>query len=150
MIVVEGLKRSGEVTQRVWNKAVKATYHEGAEFWFDRYSQRHFTPEGARMYGYAKRSRKYMDAKQSQKHHQDPLVWSGASRKLATIKQIRSTRNWGKASIAARGLNRRAKGMTYSMAREMVIVSANERRAMFAQMNRKLTSALKEAGRKKN
>src|SRR3990172_5870842 len=71
------VERSGRVSRKTWNEAMKAVYHSGAEHWHDRFSARHFTAQRARLYGYAPRSKKYLARKQREKGHGDPLVWSG-------------------------------------------------------------------------
>lgn len=150
MLLKFTVAKSGQVSKRTWNETMKAVYHTGAEHWFERFSQRHFTAQGARLYGYAPRSKKYMERKKREKHHNHPLVWSGASRVLATIKKIRSTRTGGKAVIAARGLNRPHKYRKFKMSEEAVRLTENETRSIVATMRKRLTALLKEAGKRKN
>lgn len=71
--------------------------------WWSRFRPKHFTHEGAREYGYAKRRgegagrgtkewwQSYTGRKQRVYHHTLPLVWSGASRELAKTGDIRCT-----------------------------------------------------------
>jgi len=149
MLLKFTVAKSGQVSKRTWNETMKAVYATGAEHWFDRFSQRHYTVQGAKLYGYVPRSKKYMERKKREKHHQDPLVWSGASRVLGTIKKIVSTRTGGKAVIAARGLNRPHKYRKFKMSEEVVRLTENETRSIVATMHKRLTVLLKEAGAKK-
>lgn len=151
MLLKITVTRSGEVSKKTWNESVKATYYAGAEHWHDKFSARHFTAQGARLYGYTARSWKYVAAKRSQKGHSDPLVWSGASRALATIKKIRATRTWGKAVINAPTLNRMPrKGRRFKMAEEMTRLTENETRSIMAVMRKRLEATLKDAAKKRN
>lgn len=143
--------RSGEVSKKTWNEAMKATYYAGAEHWHDRFLARHFTVQGARLYGYARRSRKYAAAKRSQKGHSDPLVWSGDSRDQAKDKKIRSTRTGGKAVVNAPTLNRAPrKGRRFKMSEEVTRRTENETRSIIAVMRKRLEAALKDAAKRKN
>ena len=139
------VERSGRVSRKTWNEAMKAVYHSGAEHWHDRFSARHFTAQGARLYGYAPRSKKYLARKRREKGHGDPLVWSGASRTLASIKKVRSTRSGGRAIINAPTLNRPHKHRRFAMRSEMVRLTENETRSIVAAMRKKLDALLKEA-----
>jgi len=149
MLLKFTVAKSGQVSRRTWNETMKAVYATGAEHWFDRFSARHFTVQGARLYGYAPRSKKYTARKRREKHHSNPLVWSGASRVLATIKNIRSTRTGGKAVIAAHGLNRPHRYGKFRMREEMTRLTENETRSIVAMMRKRLEVLLKEAGTKK-
>lgn len=80
--------------QRDWNKIVRKAWTAVGRYWHQNFRKKHFTKEGARVYGYAKRSDAYTRRKQREKGHQLPLVWSGRSRgqtKVANVK-ARATR----------------------------------------------------------
>lgn len=48
--------------------------------WWHEILPKHFTPKGEHEYEYAKRTVKYAKRKTRQKHHRDPLVWTGKLR----------------------------------------------------------------------
>lgn len=68
-------------------KALRAAVKKGMDavghFWHKRILPDHFTVEGARRYGYKKRTKNYQKKKARTHHHQKPLVWSGELRKQA-------------------------------------------------------------------
>jgi hypothetical protein len=124
------IKYTGEVGKRTWNALLKEAYLAGVGHWHDKFAMRHFTLQGARLYHYEPRSKKYLSRKQKLFGHRLPLVWSGASRTLAAIRDVRSTFRGGKAVIHARGLNRKPRGKKDSMREEMTRVTGNEREGM--------------------
>ena len=131
-----------------WNKAVQEACAAGVEFWQDRFSARHFSAAGAHDYGYDPRSKQYTRAKLKAKGHMIPLVWSGASRELAKIKDIRTGRLSARAVINAPTLNLRPtfrkgprKGQLAkktSMREEMTRVTAKEMDLMVSAADRAL------------
>lgn len=80
-------------------RVLKAAYTTIGEQWHSRYSQVHFTAEGARRYHYTRRSTKDVVSGASKKTKRGknrapsglPLVWSGRSRELARQKVVRAT-----------------------------------------------------------
>lgn len=88
-----------------WNVIVKNALAAGVDFWHDKYAKKHFTAAGAAQYGYDPRSKGYARRKRLEKHHALPLVWSGASRELAKIRNIHATSKSAKAIINAPTLN---------------------------------------------
>lgn len=107
------------------------TMTELGNYWHDNFRDKHFTPAGAREYGYAPRNVAYMIKKAKKWGHRNPLEWSGKSRALSRIKDIRTA-----GTTAARGrvrvvlhmpaLNFIPKGGSINMNDEMTRVSQAE------------------------
>ena len=68
---------------REWNKIKRTAGQEMAQHFFDHMLAIRFTVEGGRKLNYGKRSPATQRAKSRKKGHQNPLVWSGVSRKRA-------------------------------------------------------------------
>ena len=68
---------------KTWRVMSKVAWRAGAEDWHEETLPKHFTAKGTREYRYKPRAKSYMKRKASQKKHQNPLVWSGESKKLA-------------------------------------------------------------------
>lgn len=114
--------------QRKINRVVLA---EIGEYWHDHFRAKHFTREGAAEYNYAPRSKGYMIRKAKVKGHQDPLVYSGMSRALAAIKDVRpfspsADRAYVHVVIHAPTLNLIPTGGTINLREEMERVSQGE------------------------
>jgi hypothetical protein len=140
-----------KVAKRTLNKSYKAAFQSAGLHWHRRYSRKHFTAAGAREYGYSprqgermgrgtKRFRKsYTGRKLRLFGHVLPLVWSGASRLLARIRDARSTSKGVRVLIHARTLNRPRKGGKKSMREEMTTISDREERRLKQQIGETLT-----------
>lgn len=114
--------------QREINKDVM---EEVGEYWHDHFRAKHFTREGAAEYGYKPRSKGYMVKKAKLKGHQDPLVFSGMSRALSAIKDVRpfspsAERAYVRVVLHTPALNLIPTGGTINLREEMERVSATE------------------------
>jgi hypothetical protein len=121
------------ITKRQHNAVNKWSYKQSGKLWHSTYREKHFTQQGAREYRYAFRSKAYMKAKKEAKGHRRPLEWSGTSRMLAGIRDIRSTAKAGRVFINAPALNfrpRRKNGVAINMREEMTTVSDREQKKM--------------------
>ena len=153
-MITFSVKYTGEVSKAKWKKALKEAYLAPIVQWTDEFKMRHFTHAGAKMYGYEPRTAEY-EAKKKRRPPGFglPLVWSGASRTLASIRDIRSQTKGAKSIIHAVGLNRKPKGKVTSMREEMTRVTTNEQRSMVAvaskTLARELVQAQKTGTRKK-
>ena len=58
-------------------KALREGFKAAAAFWHRRFLPFHFTPGGARVYGFERRSAAYTKRKLKIKGHRNPLQWSG-------------------------------------------------------------------------
>jgi hypothetical protein len=127
-------------------------------FWWTQFRPKHFTREGAREYGYAKRRGEgagtkskewwtsYTGKKQRKFHHTLPLVWSGQSRTLAGIRDVRATatrnRTRVRVVIHAPALNWRNPVTAIDLRDEMTRVSASEAEALTGVFERDVTRRL--------
>ena len=77
--------------------SVERDYHE-------QFLPQHFKSSAPKKYGYSKRTKKYMIRKARVKHHQNPLMWSGALKREVTSNiEIRATKTMPKVSGKMRG-----------------------------------------------
>ena len=116
--------------KRMARKAMKTAWHKIAGFWHRNYRPLHFEKSASRRYGYRRRTDKYNRAKLRKFGHTIPLVWSGTSKALAAVQDIRSTSNWGKAIIHANTLNFRPQGWQGTMREELDSTTVRERRVL--------------------
>lgn len=107
-----------------------------------KYWAKHFTVYGAQEYKYAPRKgqglsgkaffKSYLGRKNKQKGHMNPLVWSGESKTLASIRDIRRGRLRATIVQHARGLNRKNPRSSIRMNEEIRAVSPAEIKADMA------------------
>lgn len=128
------------VLKKHWNTLVKACWEALGSHWHARMREKHFTHAGATEYGYDKRQGErgsqsglgfrssYTGRKLRRFGHTLPLVWSGASRTLSQIRNVRTTRDGVKVVMNTPTLNfRKGKlGKGKTMREEMTTVSARE------------------------
>lgn len=115
----------------------------------------HFTKEGARKHKYKPRRgeepglsrkqffRSYTGRKQREKGHTLPLVWSGASRVLAQVRDVRGNTKRARLVQHARGLNRRNKHSDINMAREISDVSPDQAQVARDRFGRKYLDGMR-------
>ncbi len=130
------------LAKRALNRLYKQAFAITGRAWHTRFHRKHFTHAGAREYRYDPRqgermtrgSKRYRKSYTARKErifgHTLPLVWSGASRKLASIKDVRATSKRARVVIHARGLNRPRRGGKKPMREEMTTLSAREERIL--------------------
>jgi hypothetical protein len=131
-----------DMAKRALNELYKQSFGITGKLWHTRFHRKHFTHRGAREYRYSPRhgermskgSKRYRQSYTGRKErtfgHTLPLVLTGASRKLASIKDVRATSKGARVVIHARGLNRRRRGAKQSMRAEMTTISAGEEKVM--------------------
>ena len=68
-------------------------------YWHDHFRAKHFTPAGAREYGYQPRNVGYMIKKAKKWGHRNPLEWSGESKSQSRVKDIRATSTSARARV---------------------------------------------------
>jgi len=125
--------------RRAFNKAKATGFEQMAIYWHKALRPKHFTKAGASEYGYAPRQgergsgkafrRSYQGQKLAIKGHTLPLVYSGESKDLTEIRDIRllpAGRGVRVSVGRARGLNRRHKSSKIRMADEMTTISEKE------------------------
>jgi hypothetical protein len=139
-IVIRERGPTPKIAKRQLNHLTKQMLSETGAYYHAKYMDKHFTAAGAAEYGYAPRKgqksgisgkaffRSYTGRKLKQKGHTRPLEWSGASRTLAGIRDVRANSKRARIVQHARGLNRRHPNSAVNMAKEIRTVSAAETR----------------------
>lgn len=112
--------------RREFNRHVaEAHAHMGAH-WHRVMRPEHFTHRGAAKYGYTQRTGKHQRRKLRRFGHTYPLVFTGESRRLSGIMDIRATSRGVRVVMRTRALNFRPKGWTGTMADELRKVTPAE------------------------
>lgn len=94
--------------RKEWTAWRRAVFLSVAGLWHRAMRPKHFEFSAFARYGYAKRDKYYQMRKARLKRTTAPLVWSGRSKQLAALPNIRSTRNGGSVSMRAPTLNLKA------------------------------------------
>jgi len=128
---------------RKLNPWKKAAYAATGVDWHRTALPKHFTRAGAREYDYSPRKgepgnryrkgfkRSYTGQKLAQFGHTLPLVYSGESRALSRLRDVRASGKGVRIVLNAPGLNRRHPKSKINMRREVLALSpADEARAM--------------------
>lgn len=154
-VVAELAAREG-VSRSAFRKERRGALHAMGDYWNRQYRDLHFTERGARKYRYLPRSgarltkgssawrRSYVGRKWRRRGHNDPLVYSGASRTLARTARVRSTANRCEVIIPAPGLNRRNPYSRISMRDEATRVVASEVQQLTKVAEQKMARGLEQ------
>lgn len=149
---------SREIATRLrgaFNRAKKGAFQKAGEHWHRAFRKRHFHPMAYREYGYTPRKgdelpfgtkqfwRSYTGRKLRKMRHRLPLVWSGETRRLSRMRDVRATSKGGRVTIRARKLNLRPRGGRINMAAEMKAVSEREQAELLKVFGRKLNATLR-------
>lgn len=136
------------VARRDLGRAFRAGYEAALLRWHERYRPIHFTRAAYPRYGYSRRAgekfapyskpwtKSYIGRKWAAgprlvgEHHTNPLVYTGRSRTLAMIRDVRATANGGRCVIHARALNWHNPKSPIDMRDEMTRVNEQEQRDM--------------------
>lgn len=81
-----------KVAQRKQNDIAANAAIEIGRYWHSHFRLKHFTQEGGKEYGYAPRNVRYMIVKARTYGHRDPLVFTGLSRALSNLQDVRRVR----------------------------------------------------------
>ena len=134
----------GGKTGPIMRRIMKQVWEEVGVLWQQEMLPKHFTEEGAREYRYQPRTPKYMQRKMREKGHQDPLVFSGRSRFLSKIPDIRPTSKGVRIVIRVPALNFRPKPGAPPMRQELTRMSSNDRRRITRLMSRRSPELINE------
>lgn len=104
------------ILAKEWRAIAKTAWRETGIVFHQSFLPKRFTHEGARLLGYTRRKgellkgtkrywRTYTGRKEKKFGHTLPLVYSGESRQLARIRDVRATSNGAKVVLNARKLN---------------------------------------------
>lgn len=85
-----------------------------------------FTERAKRLLNYTPRKRNYQARKRRVWGHNDPLVWSGESRGIARLRDVRATGKSVKIKIHAKTLNFRHPSSEISMSDEVTRIAPSE------------------------
>lgn len=132
------------VAKRELNTMLKAAWEETGVHWHRSMRPKHFTHAGAREYGYTPRKgergaagtkgfrQSYTGRKLKRFGHTLPLVYTGESRELTRIRDVRATSKGVRIVMNAPKLNFRSRHSTINMRDEMTRISAGEARELVA------------------
>lgn len=147
-IIIKDTGATPRGMRRHARRITKEALAKTAAYHHRQFMHKHFTKAGAAEYGYSPRKgeqsgigskaffRSYTGRKQRMKGHTLPLVWSGESRELAKIRDIRSTSNKARIVQHARGLNRRHPNSQVRMQDEIRAISDAEVQSDIQQFDR--------------
>ena len=132
------------MSQREWNEIQRAAWHAVGRYWHTQFRPKHFTRAGAQEYGYQPRSAGHQRRKAKAKHHQDPLVFSGDSRRRTRTARIvpfaTSTAAGVRVRMTAPNLNYRPKPGSPDLRAEMTTISEAEGKEL-SRLHRRGTEA---------
>ena len=143
------------LAKRELNLILKFAYTVCGLRWHKTMRPRHFTKAGGVKYRYTKRKgegmargspyyrRSTAGRKRRIHKHEDPLVWSGASRTLSEIRVIRATSRALRVPIRAPALNFKPRKSRVNMRAEMEAVSPDEVRELVELFDRTLEIKLR-------
>lgn len=118
------------MSQRDWNAIQRPVWNAVGRYWHTQFRPKHFTRAGAQEYGYAKRTAAYQRRKAKAKHHQDPLVFSGESRRRTRAGRIvpfaASTKVGVRVRMTAPTLSYRRNSSAPDLREEMTTISDAE------------------------
>lgn len=145
--------KPSEISRRLrgeFGRAKKGAFLTMGAYWHQHFRKRHFATVAYREYDYAPRKgdelpfgsrefwRSYVGRKLRKMGHRLPLVYSGASRTLAKIRDVRATSKGGRIMIHAPTLNLRPKGGRINLREEMARISPREWQKMLRVCGREL------------
>jgi hypothetical protein len=120
------------------NEAAKEGWQHTGRYWVEHLRDKHFTPEGAREYGYKKRKgegmavnskgyeRTYTARKMARFGHTDPLTYSGDSRRGMQSAKVSATGKGGTIRMPSGNLGFRPPKSQINMRDEMARISQGE------------------------
>jgi hypothetical protein len=125
------------------HKHLKIAWRDAGILWHQRMRGKHFTQRGAAEYHYQYRSKKYTAVKRRKHGHKLPLVFTGRSRMLTRMRDVRPTAKGVRVVMRAPALNFRPKGWTHTMREEMTRVSQGEAKQLATRFGRFMAKRLK-------
>ncbi len=129
-VVEKGATPRNLLKGRALNNVVRAMVYDMGVHWHVHFREKHFTQAGAAEYGYTPRTKGYMIRKARVMHHQNPLEFSGRSRALSAIRDVRPTATKGEGKVRVvlhtPALNFIPKGGRINLRDEMTRVSGRE------------------------
>ena len=148
-------RRMPRDVRRAMPGLLRSAYVSALTLWHTEFRPIHFTKRAASRYRYTPRAgqraprgskayqRSYTARKQREKGHTLPLVYTGQSRRLAQLRDIRATSKGGRVKIHARGLRRRHPKSRINMAKEMTRLIPTEKRAMIEAFGKRVSRGVR-------
>lgn len=143
----------GVISKANMNRKIKAAWLVAGTWWHKEMRPKHFTKRGAREYGYVPRygepgsGRRFRGSYTGRKlrrfGHTNPLVFTGLSRDLTRVRDVRNTAKGVRVVMNAPTLNRRPRGGRINMRDEMTRISIAERNQLIRLMDRKIHADLR-------
>ena len=135
------------LSAKVWRAILRRGFLKLGKFLYREMFPRKFTTGAWSEYHYAPRTKRYMIVKGAYKQHQDPLVWSGdTKRAVMSVRDIRETSR--SATIVLRGLppyiKQIPKPMSPHMEAELTKISRDDRDKGVAFLDRQLTREIQK------
>ncbi len=130
--------------QREWNEIQRGVWAGVGRYWHTELRPKHFTRAGAAEYGYQPRTADYQRRKARQFGHQDPLVFTGESRRRTRTARIvpfaTATRVGVRVRMNAPNLNYRPQPDAPNLREELTTIS-NAEGAVLGRLHRRGTEA---------
>lgn len=132
------------MTQRDWNAIQRPVWRSVGRYWHAQFRPKHFTRAGAAEYGYQPRTAAHQRRKAKAKHHQQPLVFTGESRRRTRAARIVPFATAGRVGVRVRmsapNLSYRRHASSPDMREELTTIS-NAEGAVLARLHRRGTEA---------
>jgi hypothetical protein len=122
--------------RKAHNAAAKEAWPDAGEHWFGEIRPKHFTPEGAREYGYHKRKgenqsgarfdRSYTGRKLKKFGHTNPLEYSGESKRRTEQGRVSATSRGARVVMNAPALNFKHPKSRIVMRAELAAISRGD------------------------
>ena len=136
-----------KMARREFNRIVKEAWGELGVLWHRKMRPKHFTKAGAQEYGYTPRkgeggnigrkgfAKSYTGRKLRRFGHARPLEYSGETKALTRVRDVRATSKGARVVMRANKLNFRNPHSRINMRREMTTVSKKEERHLVEVFN---------------
>lgn len=130
--------------QRELGRILKDAYYYAADHWERKLLPKHFTSAGASEYQYKPRTKRYMIIKAKKHHHQNPLEYSGESKRMIRrMPRITATSKGASVRLNVPWYFERVRGQkktkNFDKVRELMAVSPGDEKYLDKQVE---TSAL--------
>jgi hypothetical protein len=124
------------------NEAVRKELHGAGEYWHKNFRKRHFHSSAFTYYRYTPRKKRYQWKKLRRGLGNNPLVFTGISKRLSEGKTIRATPSKVDVVMPTRAFNFKAKGSQVDMRDEFTQINEQEHAEIDSRMEAGLTKTL--------
>lgn len=148
MITATRITQTGPTPRHVRNAMAgmrKTALDAALTHWHWRMRPRHFRTAAYGLYGYTPRSKKYERAKQRQKGHRRPLVYSGHTERATKRKSLRGSSKTRRAAYHAPALNFRPfKGNNKMLREEFLAYTGTEENQLIDRFTDRLLKQMRQ------